>query len=51
MGKQILLNAVKGCCPAFAAHFANLGPYNIFNHQYKAPGIIVINDEQSYPDN
>lgn len=56
MKKQILLNAVKAdnkkrggyASPAFVAHFANLGPRNIFNKWYRAPGIIVINGRTGY---
>lgn len=48
MKKQMLLNALDGggCYPAFVAHFANISARNIFNKWYKAPGIIVI-DEQT----
>lgn len=44
----MLLNALDrgGCYPAFVAHFANLGPRNIFKKWYKAPGIIVIDDKE-----
>lgn len=48
MKKQILLNAIDNgrAYPAFVAHFANLGPRNIFNKWYRAPGIIVIEYEK-----
>ncbi|MCM1077801.1 MAG: hypothetical protein NC411_10635 [Bacteroides sp.] len=45
MKKQILLNAIGSAFPAFVSHFANLGPRNIFNRWYKAPGIMTIKDE------
>lgn len=46
--KQILMNAIDNgrAYPAFVAHFANLGPRNIFNKWYRAPGIIVIEYEK-----
>lgn len=49
MKKQILLKAIDNgkAYPAFVAHFANLGPRNIFNKWYKAPGIIVIGNESN----
>ena len=45
------MNAIKAkgggyVSPSFVAHFANLGPRNIFNKWYRAPGIIVIEYEK-----
>lgn len=47
--KQILINAIgdgkTGTFPAFIAHFAKLGPRNIFNRWYKTTGIMTIKDK------